>query len=91
MKEIEWKKYSKDNLPKQNQWIIGYNHKWIDEDFNEEGIRFGFFTEPDMFWFTGFDSYFDSWESFNSEDSEDNLPEYWIEAPIFKMQKENGL
>ena len=50
MKEIEWKKYSKDNLPKQNQWIIGYNHKWIDEDFNEEGIRFGFFTEPDMFW-----------------------------------------
>ena len=39
-----WHKFE-DEKPKEGQWVIGWHHDWVDEDFNPEGIRIGFLED----------------------------------------------
>jgi hypothetical protein len=36
--EVGWKDI-KTNPPEQGSWFLGYSKDWIDDDFNEEGVR----------------------------------------------------
>lgn len=73
--------------------VIAYNHKWIDEDFNPNGIRIGFLSDDGFtsaFWWDEQDCY-ETISKLHCEDDEDFFerhidntePEFWFPIPKF--------
>ena len=73
--------------------VIAYNHKWIDEDFNPNGIRIGFLSDDGFisaFWWDEQDCY-ETISKLHCEDNEDFFenhidntePEFWFPIPKF--------
>jgi hypothetical protein len=38
-RNAEWHSVLKDDMPEEGVDVIGYNEKWVDDDFNPKGIR----------------------------------------------------
>ena len=73
--------------------VIAYNHKWIDEDCNPNGIRIGFLSDDGFisaFWWDEQDCY-ETISKLHCEDDEDFFenhidntePEFWFPIPKF--------
>ena len=73
--------------------VIAYNHKWVDEDFNPNGIRIGFLYDDGFtsaFWWDEQDCY-ETISKLQCEDNEDFFeshidntePEFWFPIPKF--------
>lgn len=73
--------------------VIAYNHKWVDEDFNPNGIRIGFLSDDGFisaFWWDEQDCY-ETISKLHCEDNEDFFenhidntePEFWFPIPKF--------
>lgn len=73
--------------------VIAYNHKWVDEDFNPNGIRIGFLSDDGFtsaFWWDEQDCY-ETISKLHCEDDEDFFerhidntePEFWFPIPKF--------
>lgn len=91
-----WIKWS-DKKPKEGIEVIGYNPKWIDEDFNPNGTRIGFMNGDleftSAYWWDYQDSYLTINKSTCNEDPNfynkhiDNTePMYWM--PIPKLEED---
>lgn len=90
----EWHKWDEE-LPPMNTEVLAYNHLWVDEDFNPDGIRIGF-AQPTInntidFISCVWDNELDSYESYSLDNDEGMtewygpvLPEYWREIPKIK-------
>lgn len=73
--------------------VMAYNHKWVDEDFNPNGIRIGFLSDDGFtsaFWWDEQDCY-ETISKLHCEDDEDFFenhidntePEFWFPIPKF--------
>ena len=73
--------------------VIAYNHKWIDEDFNPNGIRIGFLSDDGFisaFWWDEQDCYetisklhCEGNEYFYKNHIDNTEPEFWFPIPKF--------
>lgn len=69
-------------LPPVGRQVIGFNHKWIDNDLNPEGTQVGFLNDHNEFV---------SAHRWNTKDgyittiSDNTKPEYWMYTPILDM------
>lgn len=60
----------KDDLPPENTFVLGKSKEWIDEDFNEDGIRLCFLFD-DAWNSTSWNNDQDAW------DNERTSPTHW--------------
>ena len=49
---VQWINY-KEQKPPFGVEIIAYHHKWVDEDFNPNGTRVGFYHMKDLYLHVG--------------------------------------
>ena len=89
---IEWINY-KEEKPSFGVEVIAYHHKWVDEDFNPNGIRVGFLGDDGFisaFWW----DYQNCYETISKQRCESNKdfyrshidntePEVWCPIPKF--------
>lgn len=80
-------------LPQTGIEVIGYNEKWIDEDFNPDGTRLCFLQdEEDNTWFSAcWCNTQDHWQTLISgednkvyhpyNDNNSDAPTHWTEKP----------
>lgn len=68
-----------DKLPPFGVPVIGYNHEWVDEDFNHKGMRECFRTGDGTKWYSAFwDDYQDTYTNRNDQ------PTHWQPLPQVK-------
>ena len=85
-KKSQWIKIEEPYDIPEGEEVIGYNPAWIDEDFNPNGTRVGFFTEVGFAsakWIDSQDCYGtcseegDDYDIFQ-EDGKDQMKTYWL-------------
>ena len=87
----KWHKFSEE-LPPEGVEVIAYNMKWVDKDYNKNGVRVGFLNDGEFvsafYW-----DYQDDYIAISKNRCEDNEdfferhidntePEYWLEMPL---------
>lgn len=76
----KWIEIAEDekSLPPESTVVLGYNEKWIDEDFNPEGIRESFYNDGN--WHSCiWDNDHDTW---NNDFFDKNIPPtHWMQRP----------
>lgn len=65
-----------DDLPPPATTLLGYNPKWIDEDFNPEGIRECFMNDDNSWNSAYWDNDQDTWWN-----DTDTIPTHWMRRP----------
>ena len=90
--DIQWINY-KEEKPPFGVEVIAYHHKWVDEDFNPNGIRIGFLSDEGFisaFWWDEQDCYetiskenCESDEDFYENHIDNTEPEFWLPIPKF--------
>ena len=88
--KLPWINY-KEEKPQFGIEIIGYHHKWVDEDFNPNGTRIGFLSDDGFtsaFWWDYQDHYeiirkldCDNSKAFYQSHIDNAEPEFWIPIP----------
>lgn len=74
-------------LPPVGLEVIGYNEKWIDEDFNPFGTRVCYIDDYGDWWSAKWDNDQDTWHThtkFWCENGKDFSPTHWKYKPNFK-------
>lgn len=87
---------AKDNPIPQGPFVIAYNQKWVDEDFNPQGVRIGFQSDDGFisaYWWDEQDDFIAiakwKWEgdpeqeSFFEHHLDNSEPTYWMPIPPF--------
>lgn len=73
----DWNDFAR-NPPEYGVEVLAHAPEWIDPDFNENGVRIGFYTDQGKFtsarWNNDQDTYV-------TEDEEDFLPLLWLHIP----------
>ena len=87
----KWHKFSEE-LPPEGVEVIAYNMKWVDKDYNKNGVRVGFLNDGEFvsafYW-----DYQDDYIAISADRCKDNEkfferhidntePEYWLEMPL---------
>lgn len=69
----------------ENEFVVGYHPDWVHEDFNPDGIRFGYMTSEKTFMCSVYNHEFENFEAFKGVEGE--LPVMWMKPspPIFKI------
>lgn len=74
---MKWIITSKETPP-PGTTILGYNEKWIDGDFNPEGIRECFMNDDNSWNSAYWDNDLDTW----CNDME-TMPTHWMQRPLY--------
>lgn len=71
-----WNK-TENTKPPVGEEVLAYHPAWVDEDFNEDGIRIGFLTDENEFYCAEWMDYKDCYMCRH----ETPLPTHWMPKP----------
>jgi hypothetical protein len=72
---MEWIELKKETPPPSTV-VLGYNKKWVDEDFEPEGIRETFMQDDGVFLSAKWNNSMDEWVT-----DDKTKPTHWMQRP----------
>lgn len=87
MQNDDWSIVDNINLPEAGIEVLGFNEKWVDEDFNPDGVCLCFLGDDRMWTVAVWCDSCDEWHTMYSKRWTDNEEQVVIEPPTHWKNK----